>query len=150
MDPFACHWSDVEFHFEIDLQKWSARNIHKLHQSYDTCISCQLEIHVILTTLHESLLWIYPKNTLLGLFPVTEFILHVHCIFLFDAWKLSCYLHVHEIDTGTKQGKDLHPNPISELFEIKKKMRPTFTFFLLLICVALFQPIHPPIKYTLV
>lgn len=89
------------------------------------------------------------KNTLLGLFPVTEFILHVHCIFLFDACKLSWCLHVHEIDTGTK-GKDLHPNPISELFEIKKKMRPTFTFFLLLICVALFHPIHPPIKYTLV
>lgn len=66
-----------------------------------------------------------------------------------DAWKLSSCLHVHEIDTGTK-GKDLHPNPISELFEIKKKMRPTHTFFLLLICVALFYPIHPPIKYTLV
>lgn len=60
------------------------------------------------------------KNTLLGLFPVTEFILHVHCIFLFDACKLSSCLHVHEIDTGTK-GKDLHPNPITELFEIKKK-----------------------------
>lgn len=149
MDPFACHWIDVEFHFEIDLQKRSAGNIYKLHQSYDTCISCQLEIHVILTTLHESLLWIYQKNTLLGLFPVTEFILHVHCIFLFDACKLSCCLHVHEIDTGTK-GKDLHPNPITELFEIKKKMRPTFTFFLLLICVAIFHPIHPPIKYTLV
>lgn len=129
MDPFACHWSDVEFHFDIDLQKWSAGNIYILHQSYDTCISCQLEIHVILTTLHESLLWIYQKNTLLGLFPVTEFILHVHCIFLFDACKLSCCLHEHEIDTGTK-GKDLHPNPISELFEIKEKMRPTFTFFL--------------------
>lgn len=149
MDPFACHWIDVEFHFEIDLQKWSAGNIYILHQSYDTCISCQLEIHVILTTMHESLLWIYQKNTLLGLFPVTEFILHVHCIFLFDACKLSCCLYVHEIDTGTK-GKDLHPNPISELFEIKKKMRPIFTFFLLLICVALFHPIHPPIKYTLV
>lgn len=38
----------------------------------------------------------------------------------FDVCKLSCCLHVHEIDTGTK-GKDLHPNPISELFEIKKK-----------------------------
>lgn len=86
---------------------------------------------VIFTTLHESLIWIYfLKHTLLGLFPVTEFILHVHCIFLFDACKLSWCLHVHEIDTGTK-GNDPHPNSISELFEIKKKkMRPTFTFFL--------------------
>lgn len=76
---------------------------------------------VIFTTLHESLIWIYfLKHTLLGLFPVTEFILHVHCIFLFDACKLNCCLHVHEIDTGTK-GNDPHPNSISELFEIKKK-----------------------------
>lgn len=149
MDPFACHWIDVEFHFEIDLQKGSAGNIYKLHQSYDTCISCQLEIHVILTTLHESLLWIYQKNTLLGLFPVTEFILHVHCIFLFDACKLSCCLHVHEIDTGTK-GKDLHPNPISELFEIKKKWGQHLLSSYYWYAWHYFIRYIPHIKYTLV
>lgn len=123
MDPFACHWIDVEFHFEIDLQKWSAGNIYILHQSYDTCISCQLEIHVILTTLHESWLWIYQKKY--STWTISSNRIHfTRTLYIsVDAWKLSSCLHVHEIDTGTK-GKDLHPNPISELFEIKKKWGP--------------------------
>lgn len=56
------NWCGVPFRNYVDLQKRSAGNIYKPHQSYDTCISCQLEIHVILTTLHESLLWIYKKK----------------------------------------------------------------------------------------
>lgn len=70
--------------------------------------------------MYESLLWIYLKNILFGLFLVIEFILYVYCIFFFDVCKLSCWLYVYEIDIGIK-GKDFYFNLILELFEIKKK-----------------------------
>lgn len=119
MDPFACHWIDVEFHFEIDLQKWSARNIYKLHQLWymyimSTWNTCNINKNAWTFTMNLSKkysTWTISSNRIH--FTRTLYI-------SVDAWKLSSCLHVHEIDTGTK-GKDLHPNPISELFEIKKK-----------------------------
>lgn len=122
MDPFACHWSDVEFHFEIDLQKWSAGNIQltisELWYMYimSTWNTCNINNTAWKFTMNLS-----KKNTLLGLFPVTEFILHVHCIFLFDACKLSCCLHVHEIDTGTIKARISTPTQFQNCLKLKKK-----------------------------